>query len=72
MDERARALHPAQEVGAGVLDGLEAADGAPRLHARLGVLHRQLEDALGAADHLRAPRQRAEAQRGRERVLAAP
>ena len=46
-----------------MLDGLERADGPARLHARLRVLDRQLEDALGGADHLgaraSAPRRRA-------------
>ena len=33
-----------------MFDGLEAADGAAELDARLGVVDRQLEPALGAAD----------------------
>ena len=71
QDEGTRALDPAREVRARVLDGLERADGPAGLHARLRVLHRQVEDALGGADHLGALRERAQPQGGAERVPAA-
>ena len=49
-----------------MLDGLEAPDGPPGLHAYARVLDAELEDALGGAHHLRRLRERAEGERGRD------
>ena len=49
-----------------MLDGLVAADGPAALHAHAGVLHAELEHALGGADHLGAPGEGAEAAGGSE------
>ncbi len=49
-----------------MLDGLVATDGPAALHAHAGVLHAELEDALGRAGHLRAAGQGADAECGGE------
>src|SRR5688572_14077470 len=59
VEEAARAVDVAHEVGARVLDRLVTADGPAALHTRLGVLHRDLEDLLGGAHHLRGAGERA-------------
>ena len=46
------ALELDQQVGQPVLDGLEAADGPPELHALLGVVHGRVEEEVGGADGL--------------------
>src|ERR1700674_3170093 len=66
VEEAARSVDVAHEIGAGVLDGLVGADRAPALHARLGVSDGQLEDVLGRADQLGGARERSRAQRGLE------
>src|SRR5215467_13361009 len=68
VDEAARRLHVAQEIGAGVLDGLERAERAPELLASLRVLHGDVQNALGAAHHLGRARKGARLQRGTECV----
>src|SRR6266849_54657 len=70
--EPPRALDIPKEVGTGVLDGLVAADGPPALHAHAGMLHAQLEHALGGADHLGAPGEGAQTERGGQQRPAAP
>ena len=60
-------LANAHEIGAGMLDRLVSADGPPALHARLRMLDRELEDALGGAHHLRGARERARVERRRDR-----
>jgi hypothetical protein len=46
VGEPARRLHVAEEIGARVLDRLEAADGMAELRSRARMLEAQLEDAL--------------------------
>src|SRR5258705_8047414 len=58
IEETARGVHVAHEIGARVLDRLVAADRSPALHAGPGVLDDQIEDALGAAPHLGGSRRR--------------
>src|SRR5439155_8323801 len=60
----------AYEIRARVLNGLIAADRPAALHARLRMLDDEIEDALGAAHHLRGARQRSGLE-GRLQQLAA-
>src|SRR5215471_11068508 len=57
VDKAASRLHVAQEIGAGVLNGLKRPERAPELLASLRVLHGDVEDALGAAHHLGGARE---------------
>src|SRR4029077_13192898 len=66
VQERARRIHVAYEIRAGVLDALVAADRTPALDTRLGVLHRQLAPALWPAAHLGRPPERPRSQGRRE------
>src|SRR5215468_2106243 len=68
VDEAARRLYVAQEIGAGVLDGLERSERTPELLAPLRVLHGDVEDALGATHHLGGARESAGLERRAERV----
>src|SRR6266545_6005228 len=66
IDEVAGRLHIAEEIGAGVLDGLERSERPAELAAASGVVDAELEDPLGAADHLRRAGERARPERRAE------
>src|SRR5437016_12968964 len=68
IEKIARALDIAQQVGAGMLDGLKRPERPAELLARLGMLDAELEDMLSAADHLGGPRQGPCLERGAEQV----
>src|SRR5438445_12705600 len=68
IEKIARALDIAQQVGAGMLDGLKRPERPAELLARLGMLDAELEDMLSAADHLGGPRKGPGLERGAEQV----
>ena len=61
-DRRPQRLHLQQQVGAAVLDGLEAADRPPELVPDLGVLHRHVQGPLRPAELLGGQRDRGHVQ----------
>src|SRR5215468_5332647 len=71
INETACRLHVAQEIGAGVLDGLKRPERAPELLASLRVLHGDVKDALGAAHHLGGAGEGARLERGAQRFPSA-
>src|SRR5436190_11098700 len=52
VDEIARRVDVAEEIGAGVLDRLKRSEGPAELAATLRMINAELEEPLGAADHL--------------------
>src|SRR6266498_603601 len=66
VDQVAGRLHIAEEIGAGVLDGLERSERPAELATASGVVDAELEDPLGAADHLRRAGERARPERRAE------
>src|SRR6058998_139965 len=66
VDEIARRLDVAEEIGAGVLDRLKRPQRPSELAPTSRVVDAELEDALGAADHLRGAGEGAGVQRGTE------
>src|SRR5262249_33080445 len=66
VEEPAGRVYVAHEIRARVLDRLIAADRPPALYARPRVLDREVEDALGAAHHLRRACQRSGLQHRRQ------
>src|SRR5215470_6434050 len=71
VDKAASRLHVAQEIGAGVLNGLKRPERASELLAPLRVLYRNVEDALGAANHLAGAREGPRLERGAQRLPSA-
>ena len=61
-DRRAQRLDLEQQVGAAVLDRLEAADRPPELVPGLGVVHGHVQGPLGAAELLGGQRDRGDVQ----------